>query len=192
MRIERGNRWHLVTAGLANGLDIRAKHLFKAEFDFVSLCSNPSLSLYEIAAICSFLVNTLCGFNCKLCTVNYYRDRNKYRVFLKKVLHKREGKMREKLKMTQQEDENLIQGQQHCSVYLCTKIILKSCWLIWPFECLIMTILTIAKYHKNLLRDSTLSVLFMVKLFSSLETRMILKTRNETFLRITRYIFIVF
>ena len=34
-----------------------------------------------------------------------------YRVFLKKVLHKREEKMREKMKMTQQKDKNMIQVQ---------------------------------------------------------------------------------
>ena len=36
-------------------------------------------------------------------------------------------------------------------------------------------ILTMTKYHKNLLRDSPLSLLFIVKLFSSLETKMVLK-----------------
>ena len=49
-----------------------------------------------------------------------------YWVFLKKVLHKREEKMQEKMKMTQQEDKNLVQAQQHCSVYFCLKIIFKS------------------------------------------------------------------
>ena len=49
-------------------------------------------------------------------------------------------------------------------------------------------ILTMTKYHENLLRDSPLSLLFIVKIFSSLETKMVLKTPNETFLRITRYI----
>ena len=48
-------------------------------------------------------------------------------------------------------------------------------------------ILTMTKYHENLLRDSPLSLLFIVKMFSSLETKMVLKTPNETFLRITRY-----
>ena len=48
-------------------------------------------------------------------------------------------------------------------------------------------ILTRAKYHENLLKDSPLSLLSVVKFFSSLETKMILKTPNETFLRITRY-----
>ena len=51
-------------------------------------------------------------------------------------------------------------------------------------------ILTIAKYHENLLKDSTSSLLFIVKFFSPLETQMILKTPNETFLRITRYIYV--
>ena len=49
-------------------------------------------------------------------------------------------------------------------------------------------ILTVTKYHENLLRDSPLSLLFTVKLLSSLETKMILKIPNETFLRITRYV----
>ena len=50
---------------------------------------------------------------------------------------------------------------------------------IWPFKCLIMMILT-AKYHENLLRDSTSSL-------PSIENKMILKTPNEPFLRIARY-----
>ena len=49
-------------------------------------------------------------------------------------------------------------------------------------------ILTMTKYHKNSLKDSPLSLLSIVKFFSSLETEMILKLPNETFLRITRYI----
>ena len=48
-------------------------------------------------------------------------------------------------------------------------------------------ILTMTKYHENLLRDSPLSLLSIVKLFSSLETKKVQKVRNETFLRITRY-----
>ena len=47
--------------------------------------------------------------------------------------------------------------------------------------------LTMTKHHENLLRYSTLSLLSMIKLFSSLETKMILKIPNETFLRITWY-----
>ena len=61
-------------------------------------------------------------------------------------------------------------------------------WLIWPFTCLILMILTTTKYHENLLRDSLLYLLFMVKFFSSLETKMVLKISNKTFLRITRYL----
>ena len=113
-----------------------------------------------------------------------------YRVFFKKVLHKREEKMQEKMKMTSQKDENLVQVQQQCSVYFCIKTFFKSwfVWLIWPFECLILMILTMTKYHENLLRDSPLSLLFIVKILSSLETKVVLKIPNETFLRITRYI----
>ena len=49
-------------------------------------------------------------------------------------------------------------------------------------------ILTVTKYHENLLRDSPLSLLFIVKFSSSLETNMVLKIPNETFLRNTRYV----
>ena len=44
------------------------------------------------------------------------------------------------------------------------------------------------KYHENLLRDSTLSSHSMVKFISSLETKMILKIPNESFLRNTLYL----
>ena len=50
-------------------------------------------------------------------------------------------------------------------------------------------ILTMTKYHENLLRDSPLSLLSIVKLFSSLEAKKVLKMPNITFLRITRYKF---
>ena len=53
-------------------------------------------------------------------------------------------------------------------------------------------ILTMAKYHENLLKDSTLFLLFMVQFFSPLETKIILKRPNETFLRITRYLYQIF
>ena len=43
------------------------------------------------------------------------------------------------------------------------------------------------KYHESLLRDSPLSLLSIEKFFSSLDTKMIRKVPNETFLRITRY-----
>ena len=49
-----------------------------------------------------------------------------YRVFLKKVLHKREEKMQEKMKMTKQKHENLVQVQQQCSVNFCLKIVFES------------------------------------------------------------------
>ena len=48
-------------------------------------------------------------------------------------------------------------------------------------------ILTMTKHHENLPRDSPLSLLSMVEFCSSLETKMILKIPNETFLRITQY-----
>ena len=54
------------------------------------------------------------------------------------------------------------------------------------FYCLILIILTMTKYHENLLRD--LSLLFIVNSLSFLETKMVLKIPNETFLRITRYL----
>ena len=47
-------------------------------------------------------------------------------------------------------------------------------------------ILTMTKYHENLLKDSPLSLLFVVKFFSFLETKKVLKIQNETFLRNTR------
>ena len=49
-------------------------------------------------------------------------------------------------------------------------------------------ILTMAKYHENLLKDCTLSLLFIVQFFSPLEIKIILKRSNETFLRIIRYL----
>ena len=79
--------------------------------------------------------------------------------------------------------------QQQCSVYLCIEIFFESWffWLIWPLECLILMILTMTKYPENWLRDSTLSFLSIVECFSPLESKMILKIPNESFLRITRY-----
>ena len=60
-------------------------------------------------------------------------------------------------------------------------------WLTWPFKCLILMILTIAQCHENLLKDRALCLLLIVKFFSPQEASMILKTPNETFLKITRY-----
>ena len=97
--------------------------------------------------------------------------------------------MQEKMKITLHKDKNLAQVQPQCSVYFCIKKNFESWffWLVWPFECLILMILTMVKYHKNLLRDGLLPSLSIVKFFSSLETKMILKIPDETFLRITRY-----
>ena len=47
-------------------------------------------------------------------------------------------------------------------------------------------IMTMTKYHENLLRDSPLPWLSMVKFFTSLEIKMFLKIPNKTFFRITR------
>ena len=49
-------------------------------------------------------------------------------------------------------------------------------------------ILTMTKYHENLLNDSPLSLFSTVNFFPPLKTDMILKRPNETFLRITRYL----
>ena len=64
----------------------------------------------------------------------------------------------------------MVQVQQQCNVYFCTIMIFISWffWLIWHFKCLILMILTMTKYHENML---------MVKFFSSLETKMI-DTKN--------------
>ena len=56
---------------------------------------------------------------------------------------------------------------------------------LWS-ECLILVVLTMTKFQENLLRDSPLSLLFTVKIFSILETKMVLKIPNETFIKITR------
>ena len=94
--------------------------------------------------------------------------------------------MQEKMKWTQQKDENLVQVQQQCSVYFCIKRFLNND-LFWLIKCVIMMILTMTKYHGNLVRDSSLSLLAIVKFFSSLETKMILKIPNKSFLKITQY-----
>ena len=60
-------------------------------------------------------------------------------------------------------------------------------WPLWPFECLLLMILTMTKYHEHLLKESTLSLLSMVKFFSSSETKIILKIPSKSFLRITQY-----
>ena len=91
----------------------------------------------------------------------------RYMVFLKKFLCKREEKRQEKMKITKQRYRNLVQVKPRRSVYFCTKTIFESrfFWLIRALECLIWVILTMTKYHKNLLRDSTLSLLSIVNFF---------------------------
>jgi len=60
-------------------------------------------------------------------------------------------------------------------------------WLIWPFQCLILTVLTMTKYLENLLRDSTLPFISFAKKFLSQAVLMILKIPNKTFFWFTRY-----
>ena len=76
--------------------------------------------------------------------------------------------MQEKLKTTKQKDENLVQVQQQCCVDFGIKTIFKSWffWLIRPYKCLILMILTMTNYYENLLIDSPLSLLYIVKSFS--------------------------
>ena len=59
-----------------------------------------------------------------LCTD--FKSYNVIGCFFKKVLHKHEEKMQEKLKMTYQKDKNLVQVQQQCGVYFYIKIIFQS------------------------------------------------------------------
>ena len=86
------------------------------------------------------------------------------------------------MKMTKQKAKNLVQAQQQCSVYFCVKMNFDSLvfWLIWS------DFGDFGEYHENLLKDSPLSLHSVEKIFSSLETKMILKAPNETFLKITR------
>ena len=77
--------------------------------------------------------------------------------------------------------KDLEQVQQQCSLFLPRKdlriIVILADMAFWMF-----------KYHETLLRDSLLSLLSIVKFFSSLESKMILKMPNETFLRNTLYL----
>ena len=52
-------------------------------------------------------------------------------------------------------------------------------WLIWPFQCLILMIMPMADDHEILLKASSLSLLSMVRFFSSLKIKMILKIPNK-------------
>ena len=71
----------------------------------------------------------------------------------------------------------MVQVQELYSVYFCLKIFFESwlVWLIWHFECPILMILTMTKFHENLLRDSTSSLLSKVNFFSSLDFADILR-----------------
>ena len=100
--------------------------------------------------------------------------------------------------MISQKDNNLVQVQQQCSVYFSTETTFGSWFFLadmafWMSKfSLILMILIMAKYHENLLIDSPLTLLSMVKFFISLETKVVLKMPNETFLRINRYIITIF
>ena len=60
-------------------------------------------------------------------------------------------------------------------------------YLIWPFECLILTILTLTKSLQNLLRDSILPVIFTVKKSILYVVLIMLKMPKETFFLTTLY-----
>ena len=85
----------------------------------------------------------------------------------KQLFHKSEEEMHKKMKMTLQKAKNLVHVKQHYGVSYYKKIffLLGFLRLIWPFECLILTILTLTKCLQNLLRDSTLSVISIAKKF---------------------------
>ena len=89
--------------------------------------STLKATLLEGKNLCSPLKNAQAGFNC-ICLYRSFplKVHKIHRVFLKMVLHKDEEKMQEKMKMTSQRDENLVQVQQQCSVYFCIKTFSKS------------------------------------------------------------------
>ena len=156
-------------------------------FPFFDIYPHLSFLFCFLVSSCSFF---LLHFWTNMNEFSHYSFKKvEYGVFFKKVFHKQEEKMQEKMKMTKQKDKNLVQVQKQCSVYFCIEMFFKSWFvlLLWPLESLILMILTLTKYHENLLNDSTLSLLFIVKFFSPLETLMKLKTPNETFLKITQY-----
>ena len=92
-----------------------------------------------------------------------------YGVVFKKLFHKSQGKMHWKMKMTWQRAENLVIEKQHYRNYFSNKrsFIFGLIQLIWSFESLILTILTITKYVQNLHRDSTLWVFSIAKIIFS-------------------------
>ena len=80
---------------------------------------HPSCIFCHVMSALSFQMRQKCK-RCYECTLL------RYRVFLKKVLHKREEKMQEKMKMAWQKDKSLVQVRRQCSVYFCIKIIFES------------------------------------------------------------------
>ena len=91
--------------------------------------------------------------------------------------------MHSKVKMTSQRAENLVHVQQHHGKHFYKKIFFQYCfiYLIWLFECLILTILTLTKSLQNLPRDSILPVVFTVKNSISYVVFIMLKMPKETF-----------
>ena len=76
----------------------------------------------------------------------------------------------------------------------CIKMILKSWlfWLIWSFSCQIMTILTMAKFLENLLKDSTLSLFDILNIVFLLSSLFDSKMPLVNFLLDTRYFSFLF
>ena len=72
-------------------------------------------------------------------------------MFLKKVFHKCQEEMQEKMKVALQKDLSLVQVQQQ------QYTILYSFYFCIFFISLILMVLTMTKYHENLLRDSSMS-----------------------------------
>ena len=86
------------------------------------------------------------------------RDGGNYRVFLEKVLHKREDKIQETMKMTSQKDENLVQVQHSFWQKNNFQIMIFLADLATVFECLVLMILRMTRYYEKLPRDSPLSL----------------------------------
>ena len=97
--------------------------------------------------------------------------------------------MHSKVKMTSQIAENLVHVQQHHGKHFHKKLFFLYCFiqLIWPFECLILTILTLTKSLQNLLRDSILPVIITEKKSISQVVLIMLKMPIETFFLTTLY-----
>ena len=59
---------------------------------------------------------------------------------------------------------------------------------MWLFECQILTILAMTKCLQNLLRDSSLSVIFIIKKFPFYVVLIMLKMSKDNFFRDTQYL----